>query len=131
MVAFGIAWASILAMPYAILSVALPPERVGVYMGIFNFFIVLPQTVYALGMSPVIKYVFHDNADRHAGSGRRLLPDRRRSGDPGRGDAAGERPGAGGRVKHATDLQAEEKGPLFDLLFPGLNRGRGNTDFGP
>jgi maltose/moltooligosaccharide transporter len=62
MVAFGIAWASILAMPYAILSVALPPERVGVYMGIFNFFIVLPQTVYALGMSPVIKYVFHDVA---------------------------------------------------------------------
>ncbi len=62
MVTFGIAWASILAMPYAILSVALPPERVGVYMGIFNFFIVLPQTVYALGMSPVIKYVFHGQA---------------------------------------------------------------------
>ncbi len=62
MVAFGIAWAAILAMPYAILSVALPPERVGVYMGIFNFFIVLPQTVYALGMSPVIKYAFHDDA---------------------------------------------------------------------
>ncbi len=62
MVAYGIAWASILAMPYAILSVALPPERVGVYMGIFNFFIVLPQTVYALGMSPVIKYVFHGQA---------------------------------------------------------------------
>ncbi len=62
MVAFGIAWASILAMPYAILSVALPPERVGVYMGIFNFFIVLPQTVYALGMSPVIKYAFHGQA---------------------------------------------------------------------
>ncbi len=62
MVAFGIAWAAILAMPYAILSVALPPERVGVYMGIFNFFIVLPQTVYALGMKPVIKYVFHEDA---------------------------------------------------------------------
>ncbi len=62
MVAFGISWASILAMPYAILSVALPPERVGVYMGLFNFFIVLPQTVYALGMSPVIKYLFHGDA---------------------------------------------------------------------
>ncbi len=58
MIGFGIAWASILAMPYAILSVALPLERVGVYMGIFNFFIVLPQTVYGLGMPPVIKYVF-------------------------------------------------------------------------
>lgn len=62
MVAYGIAWASILAMPYAILSVALPPERVGVYMGIFNFFIVLPQTVYGLGMPLVIKYVFHSQA---------------------------------------------------------------------
>ncbi len=62
MVAFGIAWASILAMPYAILSVALPAERVGVYMGIFNFFIVLPQTVYGLGMPVIIKYVFHGDA---------------------------------------------------------------------
>lgn len=62
MAAFGIAWASILAMPYAILSVALPPERVGVYMGLFNFFIVLPQTAYALGMPLVIKYLFHSQA---------------------------------------------------------------------
>jgi len=62
MIAYGIAWASILSMPYAILSVALPPERVGVYMGIFNFFIVLPQTVYALLMPLVIKYVFHGEA---------------------------------------------------------------------
>jgi len=60
MVTFGIAWAAILAMPYAILSVALPPSRVGVYMGIFNLFIVIPQTVYSLGMHVVIKYVFHD-----------------------------------------------------------------------
>ncbi len=62
MVAYGIAWASILSMPYAILSVALPTERVGVYMGIFNLFIVLPQTVYALLMPFVIKYVFHGAA---------------------------------------------------------------------
>ena len=62
MALFGIAWASILAMPYAILSVALPPARVGVYMGIFNLFIVIPQTVYALGMPLVIKYVFHREA---------------------------------------------------------------------
>ncbi len=60
MVAFGIAWAAILAMPYAILSVALPSERVGVYMGIFNLFIVIPQMVYSLGMPLVIRYVFHD-----------------------------------------------------------------------
>ena len=62
MVAFGIAWASILAMPYAILSLALPSERVGVYMGIFNLFIVIPQMVYALGMPLVIKYAFHSQA---------------------------------------------------------------------
>ena len=62
MVAFGIAWAAILAMPYAILSVALPSERVGVYMGIFNLFIVIPQMVYSLGMPFVIKYVFHDQS---------------------------------------------------------------------
>ncbi|BDI31649.1 MFS transporter [Capsulimonas corticalis] len=62
MAAFGIAWASILAMPYAILSVALPRERMGVYMGIFNFFIVLPQIVYSLFMPIVIKSVFHSNS---------------------------------------------------------------------
>ncbi|HEY2374887.1 MAG TPA: MFS transporter [Gemmatimonadaceae bacterium] len=43
MVGVGIAWASILSMPYAILSTALPPQRMGVYMGIFNFFIVTPE----------------------------------------------------------------------------------------
>jgi maltose/moltooligosaccharide transporter len=47
MVGVGIAWASILSMPYAILAGALPPERTGVYMGIFNFFIVIPQIVAA------------------------------------------------------------------------------------
>jgi maltose/moltooligosaccharide transporter len=61
MVTFGIAWAAILAMPYAILSVALPSERIGVYMGIFNLFIVIPQIVYMVGMPLVIKYVFHGN----------------------------------------------------------------------
>ena len=60
MVAFGIAWAAILAMPYAILSVALPPERVGVYMGIFNLFIVIPQLAYGSLMPLVIKYIFHE-----------------------------------------------------------------------
>jgi maltose/moltooligosaccharide transporter len=39
----GLAWASILAMPYAILAGSVPPEKMGVYMGIFNFFIVIPQ----------------------------------------------------------------------------------------
>lgn len=47
MVGIGIGWASILSMPYAILSGALPAKKMGVYMGIFNFFIVIPQLVAA------------------------------------------------------------------------------------
>ncbi|HEV2122300.1 MAG TPA: MFS transporter, partial [Chloroflexota bacterium] len=58
MVGVGIAWASILSMPYAILSGALPLERVGVYMGIFNFFIVIPEIVAALTFGPLIRLAF-------------------------------------------------------------------------
>jgi maltose/moltooligosaccharide transporter len=47
MACVGVAWASILSMPYAILSGALPLRKMGVYMGIFNFFIVIPQLVAA------------------------------------------------------------------------------------
>ena len=45
MVGVGIAWSSILSMPYAILAGALPPNKMGFYMGVFNFFIVIPQIV--------------------------------------------------------------------------------------
>ena len=58
MVGVGIAWASILAMPYAILSGALPSARVGVYMGIFNFFIVIPEIVASLALEPVVRQLF-------------------------------------------------------------------------
>ncbi len=51
----GVAWASILSMPYAILAGALPAERIGVYMGIFNFFIVLPEILAALTFGPLVK----------------------------------------------------------------------------
>jgi maltose/moltooligosaccharide transporter len=47
MVGVGIAWASILSMPYAILCGSLPPSKLGYYMGVFNFFIVIPQIVAA------------------------------------------------------------------------------------
>jgi len=50
----GIAWASILSMPYAMVSSALPSDRIGVYMGIFNFFIVIPQILVALILSRVM-----------------------------------------------------------------------------
>jgi maltose/moltooligosaccharide transporter len=55
MVGVGIAWASILSMPYAILSSALPPARMGVYMGIFNFFIVIPEITQALTFGWLIR----------------------------------------------------------------------------
>jgi maltose/moltooligosaccharide transporter len=57
----GIAWASILSMPYAILSGALPPARMGVYMGIFNFFIVLPEIIAALTFGPLVKHLLGGN----------------------------------------------------------------------
>lgn len=62
MVFVGIAWASILSMPYAILAGAISPKKMGVYMGIFNFFIVIPQIVNALIGGPLVKYLYNDNA---------------------------------------------------------------------
>ena len=58
MIGVGIAWASILSMPYAILSGALPSARMGVYMGIFNFFIVIPEILASLCLEPVVKQTF-------------------------------------------------------------------------
>lgn len=60
MVGVGIAWASILAMPYAILAGSIPARKMGVYMGIFNFFIVLPQILNALIGGPMVKYLYND-----------------------------------------------------------------------
>jgi maltose/moltooligosaccharide transporter len=61
MVGVGIAWASILSMPYAILSGALPPERMGLYMGIFNFFIVIPEIAAALTFKPIVRHIFNNS----------------------------------------------------------------------
>ena len=58
MVGVGIAWASILSMPYAMLSSALPAARMGVYMGIFNFFIVIPEIIASFAFGPVIRVLF-------------------------------------------------------------------------
>ena len=55
MVGVGMAWASVLTMPYALLCGALPYRKLGVYMGIFNFFIVLPQLVVAAVMGDIVK----------------------------------------------------------------------------
>jgi maltose/moltooligosaccharide transporter len=61
MTGVGIAWASTLAMPYSVLAGSLPPERTGVYMGIFNFFIVLPEIVASLCFGWVMLQVLHNN----------------------------------------------------------------------
>lgn len=58
MLGVGIAWASILSMPYAILSGALPANKMGLYMGIFNFFIVLPQMLAATILGLLVSGVF-------------------------------------------------------------------------
>ena len=61
MIGVGIAWASILSMPYAILAGAIPAKKMGVYMGIFNFFICMPQIVNALLGGLIVKYIYNDN----------------------------------------------------------------------
>jgi maltose/moltooligosaccharide transporter len=58
MIGVGVAWASILTMPYAILAGALPAKRMGYYMGVFNFFIVIPQIVSGLLLGFVTKHWF-------------------------------------------------------------------------
>jgi maltose/moltooligosaccharide transporter len=54
-VGVGIAWASILSMPYAMLSAVIPSHRTGIYMGIFNLFIVIPEILFAIGVSQLMK----------------------------------------------------------------------------
>ena len=61
-IGIGLAWASILAMPYAILTGALPSNKMGIYMGIFNFFIVIPQIVAASILGFLIKDIFADKS---------------------------------------------------------------------
>ena len=61
MTGVGIAWASILSMPYSMLAGSLPEGKTGVYMGIFNFFIVIPEIVAALGFGWVMNNVLDNN----------------------------------------------------------------------
>ena len=62
MIGVGLAWASILAMPYAILTGSLPPHKMGVYMGIFNFFIVIPQILAATILGFMVRSLFAGDA---------------------------------------------------------------------
>ena len=58
MIGVGIAWASILSMPYSILSAAIPSSRMGIYMGVFNFFIVIPEILSALFFGRIMSTFF-------------------------------------------------------------------------
>ncbi|TDX83126.1 MFS transporter [Epilithonimonas xixisoli] len=58
MIGLGFAWASILAMPYAMLIDAIPQRKMGVYMGIFNFFIVVPQIINGIFGGPIVSNIF-------------------------------------------------------------------------
>ncbi|WP_433963795.1 MFS transporter [Tunturiibacter gelidiferens] len=61
MLGVGIAWASTLSMPYAMLAATLPPERTGVYMGIFNFFVVTPEILASLFFGWIMTHFLHNN----------------------------------------------------------------------
>jgi maltose/moltooligosaccharide transporter len=61
MVGVGIAWASTLSMPYAVLAASLPPARTGVYMGIFNFFIVTPEILASLFFGWIMIHLLNNN----------------------------------------------------------------------
>jgi maltose/moltooligosaccharide transporter len=61
MTGVGIAWASTLSMPYAMLAGSLPAKRVGLYMGIFNFFIVMPEIIASLGFGWVMNHLLDNN----------------------------------------------------------------------
>jgi len=61
MVGVGIAWASTLSMPYAVLAGSLPAEKTGVYMGIFNFFIVIPEILASLFFGWIMGHFLHNN----------------------------------------------------------------------
>ncbi len=62
MLGIGIAWAAILAMPYAILSGSLPAKRMGIYMGLFNLTVVIPQIISGIFGGQILKVFFNGKA---------------------------------------------------------------------
>ena len=63
MIGVGFGWASILSLPYTLLSDNLPTAKMGVYMGIFNFFIVIPQLLAASVLGLLIHHAFGGHAE--------------------------------------------------------------------
>jgi maltose/moltooligosaccharide transporter len=62
MILIGLAWSSILSLPYSMLTTSLPAKKMGVFMGIFNFFIVIPQILAATLLGFFTKHIFAGNA---------------------------------------------------------------------
>jgi maltose/moltooligosaccharide transporter len=61
MIGVGLAWASAMALPYAILSTAVPANRMGVYMGLFHLFAVVPEIIAMLKLGPLVSRLFSDD----------------------------------------------------------------------
>ncbi len=61
MIGIGIAWGSILAMPYAMLANSIPPKQMGMFMGLFNMSITIPQIVNGIFGGLILQYFFNDN----------------------------------------------------------------------
>ena len=62
MILFGIGWASMMGIPYSMVSKIVPQERRGVYMGILNMMIVIPMGIQTLTFGPIVKYILNDSA---------------------------------------------------------------------
>lgn len=62
MILFGIGWAAMMGIPYAMVSKIIPAERRGVYMGIVNMMIVIPMLIQTVSFGPIVKYVLDDSA---------------------------------------------------------------------
>jgi len=58
---FGVAWASVLTIPYTLLAAAVPLENLGLFMGVFNSFIAFPQLLVAIGMGWVLRNILGNN----------------------------------------------------------------------
>ena len=69
MIGFGAAWASVLSVPYSMLTGAIPVGQKGIYMGIFNISIVLPEILVSLCFGWIMRYWFHDNRMAAVGVG--------------------------------------------------------------
>ena len=121
MVGVGIAWASILSMPYSILAGALPAGKTGIYMGIFNFFIVIPEILAALGFGTIMERLLTDESRAGAAAGRRQPARRRRH----RRSLAG----GGGRALHPR--HRPERGTACVSTCLLRNAPRGGTKAGP